>query len=46
MPHGRHLPDEAMDAAAWSRHLVPDGSVYAFLADAKVTCGGSVRLGP
>ena len=22
-----------MDAATWCRHLVPDGSVYAFLAD-------------
>jgi hypothetical protein len=35
-----------MDAATWCRHLVPDGSVYAFLADAKVTSGGSVGLAP
>jgi Transposase DDE domain/Transposase domain (DUF772) len=26
-------PDEQLDAATWCRHLVPDGSVYAFLAD-------------
>jgi Transposase DDE domain/Transposase domain (DUF772) len=25
--------DEQLDAATWCRHLVPDGSVYAFLAD-------------
>jgi Transposase domain (DUF772) len=25
--------DEQLDAASWCRHLVPDGSVYAFLAD-------------
>jgi Transposase DDE domain/Transposase domain (DUF772) len=25
--------DDQLDAAAWCRHLVPDGSVYAFLAD-------------
>jgi hypothetical protein len=24
--------DDQLDAAAWCRHLVPDGSVYAFLA--------------
>jgi len=29
----RHAPDEQLDAATWCRHLVPDGSVYAFLAD-------------
>jgi hypothetical protein len=29
----RHASDDEMDAAAWCRHLVPDGSVYAFLAD-------------
>jgi hypothetical protein len=25
--------DAQLDAASWCRHLVPDGSVYAFLAD-------------
>jgi hypothetical protein len=30
-PH--HASDEQLDAAAWCRHLIPDGSVYAFLAD-------------
>jgi Transposase domain (DUF772) len=29
----RHASDAQMDAASWCRHLVPDGSVYAFLAD-------------
>jgi Transposase domain (DUF772) len=29
----RHASDDQLDAAAWCRHLVPDGSVYAFLAD-------------
>jgi DDE family transposase/transposase-like protein DUF772 len=29
----RHACDAQMDAANWCRHLVPDGSVYAFLAD-------------
>jgi Transposase domain (DUF772) len=29
----RHARDDEMDAAIWCRHLVPDGSVYAFLAD-------------
>jgi hypothetical protein len=29
----RHAADDQLDAAAWCRHLVPDGSVYAFLAD-------------
>jgi hypothetical protein len=33
MPPARHAPDEQLDAATWCRHLVPDGSVYAFLAD-------------
>ena len=28
-----HPSDEQLDAASWCRHLVPDGSVYAFLAD-------------
>jgi hypothetical protein len=28
----RHASDDEMDAATWCRHLVPDGSVYAFLA--------------
>jgi Transposase domain (DUF772) len=30
-PH--HASDAQLDAARWCRHLVPDGSVYAFLAD-------------
>jgi IS5 family transposase len=29
----RHASDAQLDAASWCRHLVPDGSVYAFLAD-------------
>jgi IS5 family transposase len=29
----RHAPDDQLDAATWCRHLIPDGSVYAFLAD-------------
>jgi Transposase DDE domain/Transposase domain (DUF772) len=33
MSPARHASDEEMDAATWCRHLVPDGSVYAFLAD-------------
>jgi hypothetical protein len=28
-----HPLDEQLDAATWCRHLIPDGSVYAFLAD-------------
>jgi hypothetical protein len=28
-----HPSDNQLDAASWCRHLVPDGSVYAFLAD-------------
>jgi hypothetical protein len=28
-----HPSDGQLDAAIWCRHLVPDGSVYAFLAD-------------
>jgi hypothetical protein len=28
-----HASDDQLDAASWCRHLVPDGSVYAFLAD-------------
>jgi hypothetical protein len=33
MSPARHAPDDEMDAATWCRHLVPEGSVYAFLAD-------------
>ncbi len=33
MSPARHAPDDQLDAATWCRHLVPDGSVYAFLAD-------------
>jgi hypothetical protein len=33
MNPARHASDAQMDAASWCRHLVPDGSVYAFLAD-------------
>ena len=33
MNSARHASDAQMDAASWCRHLVPDGSVYAFLAD-------------
>jgi IS5 family transposase len=33
MSSARHASDAQMDAASWCRHLVPDGSVYAFLAD-------------
>jgi hypothetical protein len=33
MSPARHASDVQMDAATWCRHLVPDGSVYAFLAD-------------
>jgi Transposase domain (DUF772) len=33
MSPARHASDDEMDAASWCRHLVPDGSVYAFLAD-------------
>jgi hypothetical protein len=29
----RHASDAQLDAASWCRHLIPDGSVYAFLAD-------------
>jgi Transposase domain (DUF772) len=29
----RHASDEEMDAATWCRHLLPQGSVFAFLAD-------------
>jgi hypothetical protein len=29
----RHASDDQLDAATWCRHLVPEGSVYAFLAD-------------
>jgi hypothetical protein len=28
-----HATDAQLDAATWCRHLIPDGSVYAFLAD-------------
>jgi hypothetical protein len=33
MSPARHPSDDQLDAATWCRHLVPDGSVYAFLAD-------------
>jgi hypothetical protein len=33
MSPARHVSDEEMDAATWCRHLVPQRSVYAFLAD-------------
>src|SRR5512132_1778435 len=33
MSPARHVSDEEMDAATWCRHLIPQGSVYAFLAD-------------
>jgi hypothetical protein len=29
----RHASDDQLDAATWCRHLVADGSVYAFLAE-------------
>ena len=29
----RHASDDQLDAVIWCRHLIPDGSVYAFLAD-------------
>jgi hypothetical protein len=29
----RHAPDEQLNATSWCRHLIPRGSVYAFLAD-------------
>jgi IS5 family transposase len=33
MSPASHPSDDQLDAATWCRHLVPDGSVYAFLAD-------------
>jgi hypothetical protein len=33
MSPARHTSDVEMDAAIWCRHLVPQGSVYGFLAD-------------
>jgi IS5 family transposase len=33
MSPARHTSDDEMDAATWCRHLIPQGSVYAFLAD-------------
>jgi Transposase DDE domain/Transposase domain (DUF772) len=33
MSPARHASDDELDAAAWCRHLVPAGSVHAFLAD-------------
>jgi len=33
MSPSSHPCDAQLDAASWCRHLVPDGSVYAFLAD-------------
>jgi hypothetical protein len=33
MSPARHAADAEMDAATWCRHLIPQGSVYTFLAD-------------
>src|SRR5215216_5703494 len=33
MSPSSHPSDEQLAAATWCRHLVPDGSVYALLAD-------------
>jgi len=33
MSPASHPSDAQLDAVSWCRHLVPDGSVYAFLAD-------------
>jgi hypothetical protein len=33
MGSASHPSDAQLDAAIWCRHLIPDGSVYAFLAD-------------
>jgi Transposase DDE domain/Transposase domain (DUF772) len=33
MSPSSHPSDAQLDAATWCRHLIPDGSVYAFLAD-------------
>jgi hypothetical protein len=33
MSPASHPSDDQLDAATWCRHLVPAGSVYAFLAD-------------
>jgi hypothetical protein len=33
MSPASHPSDDQLDAATWCRHLVPNGSVYAFLAD-------------
>src|SRR6266536_2027794 len=33
MSPASHPADDQLDAATWCRHLIPDGSVYAFLAD-------------
>jgi hypothetical protein len=33
MSPSSHPADAQLDAATWCRHLIPDGSVYAFLAD-------------
>jgi hypothetical protein len=33
MSPSSHPSDDQLDAASWCRHLVPDGSVHAFLAD-------------
>ena len=33
MSPASHPLDEQLDAATWCRHLLPNGSVYAFLAD-------------
>ena len=33
MSPASHPSDAQLDAATWCRHLIPQGSVYAFLAD-------------
>jgi hypothetical protein len=33
MSPARHASDDQLDAATWCRHLIPERSVYAFLAD-------------
>jgi hypothetical protein len=34
----RHASDDQLDAASWCHHLVPEGSVYVFLADHRHSC--------
>jgi hypothetical protein len=36
MSPARHASDDQLDAATWCRHLIPERSVYAFLADHRV----------